>query len=233
MSTTVVAQFEDLRHADQVVSDLVTGGVSPDAISVITLEGTRRATLLEHSAAVAFGTTAGTALGALLGLFLILAARALSLTAALLARAPLAAVLLCVGLGALFCGVAGGMLGLQRAAARARRLAPEVERGGTMVTVQADDEDVHWIERLMNRDGATDIAEREPGWSPAPPTAERRGVWKYRGGAWAPQAPTTAPPPPLANIQSPVTAGASWDAVHQATLDEVGAPPEAPPPRRS
>src|SRR4051812_10301657 len=115
MSRTVVAHFNDLVHVDRVVDDLVTSGISPDAIRVVTHEGSHREAMAKGEVS-SWGPAVGTALGAAVGVALVFAAQLALAHGAHFTPGAVAAALFGGIAGSLLGAFAGALLGIGRVA---------------------------------------------------------------------------------------------------------------------
>jgi hypothetical protein len=133
------------------------------------------------------GAGVGAALGGIGGLLVGLGALAIPGIGPVLAAGPLAAALGGVagaGAGAVAGGAAGGLVGALSEMGvneeHAGYYAEGIRRGGTLVAIQTDDEDVDKARRLMNEHHPVDINERgtqwrQSGWSGFQPGRQPEG----------------------------------------------------------
>lgn len=176
METTIVAVYDTVPDAEAAVRELVNSGYDRSDISLVAND-----TLEEYTPhldeepngddGAVVGSSIGAVLGGLGGVLLGLGALTIPGIGPLLAAGPLAAVLgglVGAGTGAL----AGGALGALADALmdvgvpeeEARFYAESVRRGGTLVAVQAAQNDKPDIQRILNRHRPVNIHERVGGW---------------------------------------------------------------------
>lgn len=160
MSTHVVALFDDRELAEQAVEDLLSSGVPKERISLMASQQTAR--IEGEAPMVAEGAATGLATGAVVGGVLgILAGAGIGfLPLGIAVAGPLSGVLAGAGAGAATGGILGGLVGLGIPNNLASAYEEGIRAGGAAVAVQARDEDVEAIERLLDRDGAVDVHER-------------------------------------------------------------------------
>jgi uncharacterized protein (TIGR02271 family) len=166
MASTVVGLFDDRDHAQQAVQDLISAGIDRSKISVVAAdtEGKFQKSSVDESGTLAgegalSGATSGALVGGIFGL--LVGAGALAFPAVgLVAIGPISGLLTGAGIGAVSGGIIGGLIGLGIPEEHAETYAEGVRRGGTLVTVQANDNQTSQIESILDRDGAVDIDER-------------------------------------------------------------------------
>lgn len=179
MTRTVVALFDDYAHAQNVVQDLIDNGFERDHISVFANESARG---MDTTRAVGTGSkvgegagagaVGGTVLGGALGLLVGAGLLAIPGIGPVLAAGPLAAAigttaaggLVGAGVGAAAGGLLGALVGAGIPEEDAEYYTEGVRRGGTLVTVQAEDRMADNAYRIMQRHGAVDIQERGAEW---------------------------------------------------------------------
>jgi len=169
MAKTVVGLFDTWAEAQSVVQDLVDNGFRREDISLVannasgefssyTSEG-------DHAADGAMaGAGTGALVGGVLGLLVGVGALAIPGVGPVLAAGPLAATLTGAGIGAVAGGLLGALTDLGVPEEDAGYYSEGVRRGGTLVTVRADDNMADQAVSLMNRHGAVDIDERASTW---------------------------------------------------------------------
>jgi uncharacterized protein (TIGR02271 family) len=174
MAKTVVGLFDNYSEAQSVVNDLVNAGFDRNEISVVasnahgehgahTTGGTA-----EHAAGhagnavkgVAGGAVEGGVIGGLTGLAVGLALLLVPGVGPVAAIGPLSAALTGAGMGAVSGGVIGGLVGLGIPKEEAGYYAEGVRRGGTLVSVSADDARADQALAIFNRHNPVDIDER-------------------------------------------------------------------------
>lgn len=169
MAKTVVGLFDTWAEAQSVVQDLVDNGFRREDVSLVannasgefssyTSEG-------DHAADGAMaGAGTGALVGGVLGLLVGVGALAIPGVGPVLAAGPLAATLTGAGIGAVAGGLLGALTDLGVPEEDAGYYSEGVRRGGTLVTVRADDNMADQAVSLMNRHGAVDIDERASTW---------------------------------------------------------------------
>jgi len=184
MAKTVVGLFDDFAEAQTVVQDLVNAGFSRNDISIAANQtaagdgttGTTTGTGEGH--AVGKDATIGAGIGGAVGLLVGLGALAIPGIGPVLAAGPLAAALgITAGstvTGALIGGAGGALVGalthIGVPKEHAEYYSEGVRRGGTLVTVNAPDNQAEEAVNILNGHGAVDI--------------EQRGA-AYRGGGYS------------------------------------------------
>jgi uncharacterized protein (TIGR02271 family) len=169
MSTTVVGLFDHRDAAERSVEDLVNAGFDRSRVSVVAADPEGKLYkqhIDEHgnmaSEGAATGLTSGAVIGGLLGL--LVGAGIIFVPAGVVAAGPIAGLIAGGAAGAAAGGILGGLIGLGIPEDHAETYAEGVRRGGTLVTVQADDAMVNRAHDILNRDGAVDIEDRAATW---------------------------------------------------------------------
>ena len=171
MASTVVGLFDNRSEAESVVRDLNDAGFRKDDISYVTQDRSKTAgaTTRDDDDSMAAegagaGATAGTVLGGLGGLLVGTGALLIPGVGPALVAGSLAGVLgvtaAGAGIGAAAGGLVGGLVGLGVPEEHANYYAEGVRRGGTLVTVHAEDNKVSQAAQIMRRHGAVDIDKR-------------------------------------------------------------------------
>ena len=183
MSKTVVGLFDDFQDAQTVVRDLTNAGFRRESISLAanqTASGytgdgsdfSSPGTTGEH--AVGKDATVGAGVGGVIGLVTGVGLLAIPGIGPILAAGPIAAVLgvgaaatstligagVGAGVGAIAGGLVGGLTHLGVPKEHADHYAEGVRRGGTLVTVDAPDDQAQRAVDIMNGNGAVDIDTR-------------------------------------------------------------------------
>jgi hypothetical protein len=204
MARTVVALYDNFSDANDAVRDLVDNGFSRSDVSIMASDvsgeyGTYLAddyTAVDTTAdATASGAGAGAGIGAIIGglggLLVGLGALTIPGIGPVIAAGPLAAALSGLagaGVGAVAGGVTGGLIGalldLGVPEEEAQYYTEGVRRGGTVVTVRAEDHRAELARDLMNRHDPVDMNERvsswrERGWTGFDPSAEPYSAEEY------------------------------------------------------
>lgn len=182
MHKTIVALYDDYNHAQQAVRELVDNGISRDQISLMAnnaggqfgdvttgMGETTGTSATAEGAGVGAGI--GAALGGIGGLLVGLGALAIPGIGPVIAAGPLAAALGGVagaGAGAVAGGAAGGILGALTDMGvndeQASYYAEGVRRGGTLITVRADDHLASQAVDVLNRHNPIDVRNRVSDW---------------------------------------------------------------------
>jgi uncharacterized protein (TIGR02271 family) len=180
VAKTVVGLFDSFAEAQHVVQDLIDGGFRREDISVVSNDEAhrdRRAVGDDNNASegAGAGAVAGTVGGGALGLLIGAGLLAIPGIGPVLAAGPLAAGIgtaaatigagaLGAGIGAATGGLIGGLVGAGVPDEDAEYYAEGVRRGGTLVTVSADDAMAGTAHDIMMRHNAVDIDDRASQW---------------------------------------------------------------------
>ena len=177
MSTIVTRLFDSYEHASLAVTDLETSGIPHSSISLIANNTDDRYTNVVPAAGVSqpgtgagAGATLGTVLGGGAGLLAGLGMLAIPGIGPVVAAGWLVATAVGAGVGAASGGLIGSLVGAGVPESDAHLYAEGVRRGGTLVTVRADDGMVPTVERVLDKHGTVDTASRgetyrAEGWS--------------------------------------------------------------------
>jgi uncharacterized protein (TIGR02271 family) len=164
---TIVGLFDNASDAQQVVNDLEAAGVSRNNISIVASQqgaggssGSSGSRGEDAAGGAASGAMTGGVLGALAGAALI----ALPGGPILAAGPLLAGALTGAGVGAAAGGLVGALTGAGVPEDEARYYDEGVRRGGTLVTVSAEDNQADRVTDIMNRYNPVDIDERRSQW---------------------------------------------------------------------
>lgn len=173
MAKTVVGLFDNQTEAQEVLQDLVSQGYERKKISLLannaksglgqgqTQAGDHEGEGNHAGAGLASGAVAGGLLGGGLGLVLgIIGATAIPVVGPIIAAGPIAAALAGAGVGAAAGGILGALTGAGVPDEDANYYAEGVKRGGTLVMVEANDQEADDIYNIMQDHGAVDIDER-------------------------------------------------------------------------
>jgi hypothetical protein len=180
MSVVITRLFDTYDHATQAVADLEASGVPHDAISLVANNSDGRygdsaaAPAVTDSAtpaadAAGTGATVGTVLGGGAGLLAGLGMLAIPGVGPVVAAGWLVATALGAGLGAASGGLLGSLVGAGVSETDAHVYAEGVRRGGTLVTVRADESQAATIEGAFAKHSTVDISTRADEF--------RRGGW--------------------------------------------------------
>lgn len=197
MSKTVVGLFDDFQDAQNVVRDLTSAGFRRESISIAanktasgyTGDGSDFGTGTGQTGhAVGKDAGVGAGVGGVIGLLTGLGLLAIPGVGPILAAGPLVAALgigaaatstvVGAGIGAVAGGLIGGLTHVGVPKEHAEYYAEGVRRGGTLVTVDAPDNQAQQAVDIMNGNGAVDI--------------DTRGA-AYRTGGYTGYSETAAP----------------------------------------
>jgi len=179
MAKTVIGLFDDFNQAQQVVQALVNGGFRREEVSLVRSDpngefsgsiNTGESGGNSGGGGALAGAGTGAALGGLAGLLVGLGALAIPGVGPIIAAGPIAAALGGAGIGAVAGGLIGTLTDLGVPETEARYYDEGVRRGGTLVAVKADDNEVNNAVNIMNRFGAVDIQQRATTWQNQPMT---------------------------------------------------------------
>jgi len=169
---TVIGLYDDFNTAQQVVQELVDNGFARDKISLVANNATGEYDKYVQSGEVmdsedvsaGEGATMGAVEGGLIGLLAGLGAMAIPGIGPVLAAGPLLGALTGAGVGALTGGLLAGLIDLGVPEDDAHFYAEGIRRGGTLLTVHAEDNMLDKAVAIMNRYGAIDIDQRAENW---------------------------------------------------------------------
>lgn len=171
MARTIVALYDSIDDAHKAVEDLLAAGFDRDHISLVARDVDERyASEIDASddddmgKAVASGAATGGALGAIAGVLVGINSLAIPGVGPIVAVGPIAGGLMGLGLGAAAGGLAGGLVEAGVSEDEADTYAEGVRRGGSLVTVHADDALADDAANILNRHHAVDINERATRW---------------------------------------------------------------------
>lgn len=221
MAKTVVGLFDDFSGAQSVVQDLVNNGFAREDISIAANDATGEYAKYTDSgvnemSGTATGAATGAVLGGIGGLLVGLGALTIPGIGPIIAAGPLIATLTGAGVGAVAGGLIGALTDIGVPEEEAGYYAEGVRRGGTLVTVRAEDHLVDRAVEIMERHGAVNVEQRaaywrESGWNSYTPQAQpytaeevARERDRYRTWSGAKKvAPTVAPPTQAQSLRSP------------------------------
>jgi uncharacterized protein (TIGR02271 family) len=171
LSKTVIGLLNSMGEAQDVVQDLVAGGIERDDIGFMASEKQVKPSAADtgEGSAVASGALAGAgtgaAVGGVAGFALALAPLAIPGIGPIVAAGPIAAALAGAGIGAVTGGLIGGLAKLGVPDEDAHYYAEGVRRGGILVTIAADDErEANMAAGILRRHGAADIDRQASEW---------------------------------------------------------------------
>ena len=184
MSVVITRLFDSYEHAAQAVADLEAGGVPHSAISLVANNSDGRysdsvappasaSSEAEPTDAAAeaagTGATVGTLLGGGAGLLAGLGMLAIPGIGPVVAAGWLVVTALGAGLGAASGGLLGSLVGSGVSETDAHIYAEGVRRGGTLVTVRAEESQGAMVENALAKHASVDISTRADEY--------RRGGW--------------------------------------------------------
>lgn len=193
---TVTAMFDQYADATAALARLESAGVPHADISLVSNDATERSRFdttsgtgtagRDHPTAetgTGTGATVGTALGAGAGLLAGLGLLAIPGLGPVVAAGWLASTLVGAGVGAATGGVVGALTGAGIDEAGAHSYAEGIRRGGTLLTVRADDAHYAKVVDILDDEGTVDMDQREASW--------RSEGWTGRDTAGTSYAPGT------------------------------------------
>jgi hypothetical protein len=181
MAKTIVGLFDTFADARGAVQALVNKGFSRDDISLAandtTGEYAKATTSSGEWSGTATGATTGAALGGIGGLLVGLGALAIPGIGPIIAAGPLVAALTGAGIGAATGGMVGALTDVGVPEDEAGYYLEGVRRGGTLVTVNAQDDRADQAIEILENHNAVDVEQRaaawqQSGWTGYSPTAE-------------------------------------------------------------
>lgn len=178
MAKTVVGLFDDRGAAQNAVLELTAGGFRGDEVSVVSKKPDGKGVEVEYVEEdgreqiedMAKGAGTGAAIGGAAALLLSLTALSIPGIGPVLAAGPLVALIAGAGIGATAGGLVSGLTRLGLGDDEAHTYAEGLRRGGTLVTVNTDDQRADLAVGVMRRLGAVEIDKRAAEW--------REGGWQ-------------------------------------------------------
>jgi hypothetical protein len=177
---TIVALYDRYESANQAVTDIIQAGAAREKISLLanSLNGDHPSlttnpsfardeldTKDQEQPAVVTGAEFGIGVGGIFGVLLGTGAIVIPGIGPLIAAGALAT----IAAGAATGGVVGGAIGLLTghgiSYADSHLYAEGIKRGGTLVTVVADDDQLDTLREIFKRHGAVDIEKRGATWA--------------------------------------------------------------------
>ena len=184
MARTVVGLFDSHQEAQRAYNELVQMGIDRNDISVVSQEKNRSSTSVasgddddsDAGTGAAVGAGTGAVVGGAAGLFagLTLVGATIPVIGPVIAAGPLIATLAGAGVGAATGGLIGALVGAGVPEHEARLYEEGVRRGGTLLTVRAEDRQAEQAAQIMTRSGAIDIQRRGAEWRSDASTATTR-----------------------------------------------------------
>jgi hypothetical protein len=196
---TITALFDRYEDASTAVSKLEAGGIPHADISIVSNnEGDRHSGLLKGDGhhvsddtrekakdGTGTGATLGTVVGGAAGLLAGLGLIAIPGVGPVVAAGWLVATLTGAGIGAAAGGLAGGLTGAGVSEKDAHAYGEGVRRGGTLVTVRADEVRGPMVMDILEQHGSVDLDQKANAW---------------RAEGWAPPETTDATATPGAGL---------------------------------
>jgi len=173
---TATALYHSYAGAAEAVGRLEAAGIPHDDISIVSNDEENRGKYADHPG-TGTGASLGTVVGGGAGLLAGLGMLAIPGLGPVVAAGWLASTLLGAGVGAAAGGLVGSLTDAGMDHDDADAYAEGVRRGGTLVTVRADDAVLARATQIMDVDGATDLDERRTAWG--------RDGWTPRTGTGA------------------------------------------------
>ncbi len=172
MPVAITHVYDDYAAAENAVKELEAAGFADDQISVVGRAKEERGPGEEETVAAATGATLGGVAGAGTGLLAALGLLAIPGIGPLIAAGVLATTLAGAATGAIAGGLIGALVDYGISEDQAQLYAETVQRGGTLVSVRADESRAVEASDIMKKHGPVDIEERgaeyrQQGWKPA------------------------------------------------------------------
>lgn len=202
MAKTIVGLFDTVSSAQNVVQDLLDNGFRRDQISLVAQNDQTTMTDSDelHEQEVASdsagtGAVSGTVLGGALGLLVGTGLLVIPGIGPVLAAGPLVAAIgtisaavgataLGAGVGAATGGLAGGLMGAGVPDDDANTYAEGVRRGGTLITVQADEAMADTAAQIMKNHDVVDLKDRSLTWSNSSAANTPGRAAEHAGNDW-------------------------------------------------
>jgi len=237
-SNMIVALFDDYHDAQRAIAELESSGIRADDINLVANNaGNRYGDYPDRRSrgSSTEGAEAGATIGAVLaggaGLLAGLGALAIPGIGPVVAAGALASTLAGVGVGAAAGGVVGALVGAGISREHADIYAEAVRRGGTLVTVRADDTLRDRVTAILDQHSPVDLDQRASqwrsgGWSAfdeqAQPYADlSHGIPTTTTGTVADRGVSTGRPPegntptPLPTGSGALDSGSQWDVIRE------------------
>lgn len=192
MTKTIVAIYDDIVVARQVVEDLVNADFARSSISLITNDANNQYSRYldkdyaprEDAVTAGEGARFGSVVGALTGLLVGVAALMIPGIGLAIVAGPIVGAVTGMVAGAVTGGIAGALVKSGVPEDEAPYYAEGIRRGGTLVSIETSD--TLLAQDIMNRNGATNIHERSNLW--------RQAGWKgFDAESVENEAPAQAP----------------------------------------
>ena len=171
MTTTLVALYDNVRTAQQVVDALLNRGFDRDNISLIARDVDEEYAAYvdgdNNAGEVAEGAGIGAIIGGIGGLLVGLGALAIPGIGPVIAAGPIVAGLTGAGVGAVAGGIVGALVDMGIPEEEAHHYAEGIRRGGTMVTAQVADEQMNEAIDIMEQYHPVNLNQRAASWREA------------------------------------------------------------------
>jgi uncharacterized protein (TIGR02271 family) len=168
MAKTIVGLFDTFADARGAVQALANKGFARDNISLAANDATgeyaKSTTSSGDWSGTATGATTGAAVGGIGGLLLGLGALAIPGIGPIIAAGPLVAALTGAGIGAMAGGMIGALTDVGVPEEEAGYYAEGVRRGGTLVTINAEDHMADQAIEILAAHNAVDVEQRASAW---------------------------------------------------------------------
>ncbi|GEP12302.1 hypothetical protein [Methylobacterium gnaphalii] len=173
---TITALFDDYEDASKAVSKLEVAGIPHSDISLVSNnEGDRHASRLNHANAASdtaqkaetgagTGASVGTLIGGATGLLTGLGLMAIPGVGPVVAAGWLVSTITGAGIGAATGGLVGALTGAGISESDAHTYHEGIRRGGTLVTVQADEIQSTLAMDILEEHGSIDVDQRAQSW---------------------------------------------------------------------
>src|SRR5690242_15202438 len=168
---TVVGLFDNSTQAQAAIEQLRAAGVASENISLAMRDREEAQAVAEETGVgtgVATGAVGGGILGGLAGLLVGIGALAIPGIGPLVAAGPLAATLLGAGIGAATGGLIGALVGAGVPEEEAQLYQAGVERGGVLVTVDAEPQQEAQVREILTNSGMRDVRADAATWNQNP-----------------------------------------------------------------
>jgi hypothetical protein len=175
---TIVALFDDYREAEGAIRELEATGIPSTEVNLIANNAGNRygdypqygvdrsavADRTDTGSGAGAGAGIGAVVGGAAGLLAGIGALAIPGVGPVVAAGALAATLAGAGVGAAVGGLVGALVEAGIPREHADIYAEAVRRGGTLVTVRADDVVSNRVSEILNRHSPVDVEERAENW---------------------------------------------------------------------
>jgi uncharacterized protein (TIGR02271 family) len=162
---TITAMFDNYSDAREAVNRLEAAGIAHDRISIVSNdEAHAQYRDRDDASGAGTGATLGSLIGGGAGLLAGLGLLAIPGLGPVVAAGWLASTALGAGLGAAAGGLVGALTDAGVDETDAHAYAEGVRRGGTLVTVRADETEAARAEDILDDDGTVDMDERTESW---------------------------------------------------------------------